>query len=114
MSDYTYHQLAALGDKPIMIGEAGSAEAGGDKAAWITDALTVQLPENYPQIRAVAWFNKIATGLETVDPGVVEPTAASVDWRADSSAKSLAAFTAAVTSPYYQGSLRAMIDGSPK
>lgn len=112
--DYTYQRLIALGDKPIMIGEVGSAEAGGDKAAWITDALTVQLPENYPQIRAVAWFNKIATGLETVDPGVVEPTAASVDWRADSSATSLAAFTAAVTSPYYQGSLRAMLNESLK
>ena len=112
--DYTYQRLVELGDKPIMIGEVGSAEAGGDKAAWITDALTVQLPENYPQIRAVAWFNKIATGLETVDPGVVEPTAASVDWRANSSASSLAAFTAAVTSPYYQGSLRTMLNGSQK
>jgi hypothetical protein len=107
--DFTYHRLVALGDKPIMIGEVGSAEAGGDKAAWITDALMVQIPENYPQIRAVAWFNKIATGLETVEPGVVEPTAASVDWRADSSDKSLAAFTEAVTSPYYQGSLRDMV-----
>ena len=57
---------------------------------------------------------KIATGLETVDPGVVEPTSASVDWRADSSATSLAAFTAAVTSPYDQGSLRAMLNESLK
>jgi hypothetical protein len=104
--DSTYRHLVALGDKPIMIGEVGSAEKGGNKAAWITDALTMQIPLNYPRIRAVAWFNKIATGLETVPDGTVEPTTTSVDWRADSSPMSLEAFSAAVTSPYYQGSLR--------
>lgn len=104
--DTTYHLLVELGDKPIMIGEVGSAEAGGNKAAWITDALTVQIPENYPRIRAIAWFNKIATGLDTVADGVVEPTTTSVDWRVDSSAVSLAAYSAAAAAPYYQGSLR--------
>jgi beta-mannanase len=110
--DTTYHHLVALGDKPIMIGEVGSAEKGGDKAAWITDALTVQVPGKYPRIRAIAWFNKIATGLDTVAEGVVEPTTTSVDWRVDSSALSLQAYAAAVTSPYYQGSLRDILAGS--
>ncbi len=110
--DSTYRHLVALGDKPIMIGEVGSAEKGGNKAAWITDALTVQIPMHYPRIRAVAWFNKIATGLDTVEPGVVEPTTTSVDWRVDSSAMSLAAYSAAVTTPYYQGSLRDILAGS--
>jgi endoglucanase len=109
--DTTYHHLVALGDKPIMIGEVGSAEKGGNKAAWITDALTVQIPRNYPRIRAVAWFNKIATGLDTVEPGVVEPTTTSVDWRVDSSVTSLAAYAAAVSMPYYQGSLRDILAG---
>ncbi len=104
--DTTYQHLVALGDKPIMIGEVGSAEKGGSKAAWITDALSVQIPERYPRIRAIAWFNKIATGLDTVEPGVVEPTTTSVDWRVDSSDVSLTAYTAAVAAPYYQGSLR--------
>jgi mannan endo-1,4-beta-mannosidase len=107
--DTTYHRLVELGDKPIMIGEFGSAEAGGSKADWITDALLVQIPTHYPRIRAVAWFNKIATGLDTVEPGVVKPTAASVDWRIESSDTSQRAFTNAVSLPYYRGSLRAML-----
>ena len=109
--DTTYHHLAALGDKPIMIGEVGSAEKGGNKAEWITDALTVQIPVNYPRIRAITWFNKVATGLDTVEDGVVEPTTTSVDWRVSSSVTSLAAYSAAVTTPYYQGSLRDILAG---
>jgi len=100
----TYDRLVSLAPKPIMIGETASAERGGDKAAWITDALLVQLPEHYPQIRAVAWFNKVATGLDTVEPGVVEATT-EVDWRVTSSTAALEAFAEAVNTPYYQGSL---------
>lgn len=107
--DNTYHRFTALGKRPIMIGEVGSAEEGGSKADWITDAFMVRLPENYPRIRAVAWFNSIATGLDTIAPGVVEPTTTSVDWRVTSSASSLEAFSDAVTTPYYQGSLRAVL-----
>ena len=95
-----------------MIGEVGSAESGGSKADWITDALMVQIPEHYPRIRAIAWFNSIATGLDTVEPGVVEPTTTSVDWRVDSSEASLEAFAEAVSTPYYQGSLRTILDES--
>lgn len=103
--DITYNRLVALADKPIMIGEVGSSEVGGDKAAWITEAFLEQLPINYPQIRAVAWFNKVATGLDMVSPGVVEPTSARVDWRVTSSPAALDAFATAVGTPYYQGSL---------
>jgi hypothetical protein len=110
--DKTYLRLIELGDKPIMIGEVGSAESGGSKADWITDALMVQIPEHYPRIRAIAWFNSIATGLDTVEPGVVEPTTTSVDWRVDSSEASLEAFAEAVSTPYYQGSLRTILDES--
>lgn len=105
--DTTYRRLVALADKPIMIGEVGSSEVGGDKAAWITDAFLERLPNDYPRIRAVAWFNKIATGLETVAPGVVEPTTSSVDWRVTSSPAALEAFAEAVNTPYFQGTLRA-------
>jgi hypothetical protein len=103
--DTTYQRLVALGDKPIMIGEVGSSEVGGDKAAWITEAFLEELPLNYPRIRAVAWFNNIASGLDTVAPGVVEPTTAEVDWRVTSSRAALDAFATAVGAPYYQGSL---------
>lgn len=104
--DSTYQQLTAMADKPIMIGEVASSEVGGDKAAWITDAYLEQMPNAYPRIRAVTWFNRIATGLDTVAPGVVEPTTTSVDWRVQSSPASLAAFSEAVGTRYYQGSLQ--------
>src|SRR5205085_10076204 len=42
--------------KPILISQIGSGESGGSKAAWITDLLT-QLPANFPQIKALVWFN---------------------------------------------------------
>jgi hypothetical protein len=102
----TYAALVALADRPILIGEVASSEVGGDKAAWITDAFLQQLPTAYPRVRAVSWFNKIATGLDTVAPGVVEPTTAAVDWRVTSSPATLDAFATAVNSPYYQGTLR--------
>lgn len=110
--DNTYHRLVELGDKPIMIGEVGCAEKGGSKPDWITDAFMVQIPEAYPRIRAVAWFEKIATGLDTVAPGVVEPTTTAVDWRVTSSPASQEAYAAAVATPYYQGSLREMVTGA--
>ncbi|MCA9861043.1 MAG: hypothetical protein KC438_15040, partial [Thermomicrobiales bacterium] len=104
--DTTYRQLVALADKPIMIGEFASSEVGGNKADWITTAYLDDIPNLYPRIRAVAWFNKVATGLDTVAPGVVEPTTTSVDWRVTSSPEALAAFVEAVADPYYQGTLR--------
>jgi mannan endo-1,4-beta-mannosidase len=101
----TYDHLVGLAGKPIMIGEVGCSEVGGDKAAWISDAFLEDLPTKYPQIRAVSWFNKVATGLDTISPGVVEPTTAAVDWRVTSSPATLKAFTDAVNLPYYQGTL---------
>jgi beta-mannanase len=49
--------LQVAPNKPVMLGEVGSEEYGGNKAAWITDMLTTQLPQNFPQIKAVLWFN---------------------------------------------------------
>jgi mannan endo-1,4-beta-mannosidase len=102
--DYTYQQLTALSSKPIMILETASSEVGGDKAAWISDALLEQLPTNFPGIRAITWFNNVTTGLEMIEGGVVVPTAA-VDWPVKSSPAALEAFTEAVNTPYLQGSL---------
>jgi hypothetical protein len=41
--------------KPIMIAETASAEQGGSKAAWIADLF--KLLKQYPEVRAVSWFN---------------------------------------------------------
>src|SRR5437667_1277660 len=53
----TYYDLLQLAStKPIMIGEISSVE-DGSKAAWITDALTVQLPQRFTKIKALVWYD---------------------------------------------------------
>ena len=42
--------------KPMVLGEFASSDFGGNKAAWIRDAL-IRIPTRYPRIRAVLWFN---------------------------------------------------------
>jgi beta-mannanase len=52
--------LSIAPNKPMMLAEFASIEAGdggAKKAAWITDALTIQIPINFPQIKAVVWMN---------------------------------------------------------
>ena len=52
--------LTVAPNKPMMLAEWGSLEAGdggAKKAAWITDALTVQIPANFPKIKALVYFN---------------------------------------------------------
>ena len=57
----TYNEILAVApNKPMMIAQWASVEAGdggAKKAAWITDALTTQIPLNFPKIKAVVWFN---------------------------------------------------------
>jgi beta-mannanase len=54
----SYQKLLQVApSKPIMIGETSSIEEGTNKAAWTTDALTTQLPKNFPRIEALVWFN---------------------------------------------------------
>ena len=72
--------------KPVMIGETGSTEHGGSKAGWISDALAVQIPFNYPAVRAVVWFNKRWDG---------------VNWPIESSPAARLAFAGAISSPVY-------------
>ena len=85
----SYHDLTRMTNKPLMIGETASVEIGGDKAGWISQAFLTDLPNLFPQVRAVVWFqeNKEA------------------DWRVDSSPASLAAWRQVVNSPVYKGAL---------
>ena len=78
----TYDELASLSVKPIMIGETASAEAGGDKAAWIRANLGPSLTQRMPRLRAVTWFDRLK---ET-------------DWRIASSPASALAFRGIVGS----------------
>ena len=85
----SYGAVQTLTDKSIMIAETGSTEEGGDKVAWVKDAFATQLPYQFPDVRAVIWFNR---DKET-------------DWRVDSSVASLAAFREVLANPYLQGTL---------
>ena len=94
----TYNDVTALAPgKPLMIAETASAEQHGNKARWITDAFTVQLPKYFPQIKAVVWFDE---NKET-------------DWRAGSSAASQAAFVGALASSRYAANVYGKLALSP-
>ena len=71
----SYRALRDMTHKPVMIGETGSAERGGDKAAWIK-RIPETLAEDMPAVQALVWFDR---DKET-------------DWRVDSSASSRSAF----------------------
>ncbi len=51
-----YRQLTALTARPLMIGEFASAEQGGDKAAWIAEALN-KIDSTYTGVKLFCWFN---------------------------------------------------------
>jgi hypothetical protein len=76
--------------KPVMLAEFASLEAGdggAKKAAWITDALTSQIPAHFPAIKAVVWFEWNSDPHSTY---IIE-----------SSAASQAAFSAAIRTSTY-------------
>jgi Glycosyl hydrolase family 26 len=92
------HILAIAPDKPLMIGETASTELNGSKAAWITDALTVQMPRNFPKAKAFLWFNVGADNM---------------DWFIESSPAAQAAFAAGIASGYYATNEFANLNISP-
>jgi hypothetical protein len=83
----SYRELLALApNKPMMIGETASTEDGGNKAMWITDAITTQVPQWFPRIRAFLWFNWNDQGRK---------------WPIESSPAAQEAFASAIASPYF-------------
>jgi len=91
----TYSVITALTQKPLLVGETASTELTGDKAAWITNALTTEI-FNYPRIKGFIWFNE---DKET-------------DWRIESSPAAQAAFARAVANPVYaSNNFRDLSDG---
>jgi beta-mannanase len=78
-------QVRGLSSKPLMIGEIGSAELGGDKAAWITDFFARLAAR--PEIRAYVWFNHDKEA----------------DWRIQSSDASRIAYANGVAATRYLG-----------
>jgi mannan endo-1,4-beta-mannosidase len=88
----SYEELLRIApSKPIIIAETSSVEGGRlPKPAWVRDALTNQLPRNFPQVKAVAWMN-----WRIHDGGKLK------NWQIESSPSSRAAFVHAIASPYY-------------
>ncbi len=86
----SYARITTLASgTPLMLAEIGCAEEGGDKAAWIRDAFGSAIPERYPAVRAVIWFNANPPG--------------HADWRVESSPASLEAWRHIVRLPRYGG-----------
>jgi len=95
----TYDALGTLAPgKPVMIAETGSSEWGGSKASWIADGIGTRLLNDFPNVRALVWFDWNADGM---------------DWVIESSASSQAAFASAISNPRYTTNEFATLSGSP-
>jgi len=90
----TYGEIVSLAPtKPVMIGETASTEYGGNKAQWITDALTREIPLSFPKIKAFVWFNW------NIEKG---ETGKRLDWQIESSPSAEEAFADGTGHTYYQ------------
>ena len=82
----SYDEVTELAPaKPMMIGETGSIEAGGSKAAWI-DGMFASLP-TMPAIRGLVWFN-----WRIFERGTFQ------EWPIESSTTAMAAFRRGIAS----------------
>jgi hypothetical protein len=81
----TYEEIVRIAPtKPMAIGEVGSSEFGGSKAAWIRDMLA-RVPA-YSKVRAVLWFEKFDDGM---------------DWPLETSDAAVGAFASGIQSSVY-------------
>ena len=81
-----------------MVSETGSSEKGGSKAAWIREALEVQLPQNFPAVKGLVWWNRFEDGF---------------DWPIETSVAAQAAFAAGIGSPYFSDNRFSGLPSSP-
>jgi len=51
-----YDVVTSLSTKPVIIGEIGCAELGGQKAEWINDMFSI-FPSRFGRIKAIIWFD---------------------------------------------------------
>lgn len=85
----SYAKLTQMSTKPVMIAETSSSESGGDKAAWIRQGFLRTIPEKFPRVAAVVWFDR----------------SQELDWRVNSSSTSLAAYREVASSKIYGGTV---------
>lgn len=84
----SYNTLTKMTTKPVMFTETASTELGAKKAAWITQGFLATIPQLFPRVVEVTWWQRIDQ----------------TDWRVNSSPASEAAWRAVVADPYYGGS----------
>jgi len=84
----SYATITQLSAKPLIITETSSSEIGGDKAAWIRNGFMATIPEEFPRVVGVVWFN-----MNKED-----------NWRIDSSQAALDAYREVVNCSIYGGS----------
>jgi hypothetical protein len=84
-STYDYITQTLAPSKPLAISEIGSTETGGSKSAWIEDALS-SVANEYPQVRALLWFEKFDDGM---------------DWPIETSPAATAAFATGIQNPVF-------------
>ncbi len=92
-----YYEIAGITQKPMMIGETASTEVGGNKATWISDTLQNFIPNMFPKIKALIWFNENKEQ----------------DWRIESSARSQTSFSRYINNGIYSTNLFGNISISP-
>lgn len=85
----SYRTLTRISKRPVVIAETGSSETGGDKAGWIRTGFLHAIPQLFPRVSAVLWFNRSQED----------------DWRIASSSASLEAYRDVVSSSLYGGSI---------
>ena len=84
----SYAHITALApNKPVLVSETASTEAGGSKANWILNAFLASIPTRFPKVAGVIWFDQRK---ETT-------------WQVNSSSASLSAFRNVVADPAWQG-----------
>jgi hypothetical protein len=94
--------LSVAPAKPMMLSEFASVEAGDGgtkKAAWIKDALTTQIPTNFPKIKAIVYMNW------DINAGNTYPV--------ESSTAATSAWAAGITTARYASNLYGNLNTAP-
>lgn len=86
----TYKKILSIAPhKPLMISEFNSVSIGGNKSEWFRDMFDVQLPQKYPKIQAIIFFNENKMKTE------------GVDWRIETSSAVLDTIKKSLKDPLY-------------
>lgn len=82
------HELAP--SKPFMIAEVNTVDKGGDRGAWYKQMLSEEIPNDFPEIDAIVFFNEDKTEEE------------GINWLIDNTPTSLEQFKQGISSPIYK------------